>query len=70
VELRVAAVGAVFFGVLPDGEAVNPTTMRDALENMLRVEIGIHALSAALMLLLPRRANSTSAEPVPAASAA
>jgi hypothetical protein len=44
--------------------------MRDALENMLRVEIGIHALSAALMLLLPRRATSTSAEPVPAASAA
>ena len=56
--IGVAVVGAVFFSALQHGGPMA------ALDNVLRVEIAIYTLSAALMLLLPRPATAA----VPAAT--
>jgi EmrB/QacA subfamily drug resistance transporter len=60
--IGVAVVGAVFFGALPEGGAFDAAALSGALDDILRVEIAIYLLSAALMLLLPRRAAEPASE--------
>jgi EmrB/QacA subfamily drug resistance transporter len=78
--IGVAAIGAIFFGLLPEGAqlAADPAAgFASALRSTLWFELGIYLLSAAAMLLLPRQAASAhpgasrapTAEPVAAGAA-
>jgi MFS family permease len=67
--IGVAVIGVIFFGLLPEGSqlAADPEggftgTLRDALW----FEVGIYLLSAAAMLLLPKRGAEPRSEPATA----
>jgi EmrB/QacA subfamily drug resistance transporter len=67
--IGIAVIGVIFFGQLPEGSqlAADPATgFSSTLRNALWFEVGVYVLSAAAMLLLPKKASDARADGLPA----